>query len=290
MIWILIVNALLYVVTKYPRLVLDQNNFFFVRNTHKKEFIILRWIKKFVIKFFKVFLVRDKSNNLTLICFCNAILILSIFEVSQLVESLLISIAAACIFHYFVVAIPEERKKIFTVRKFSHLMQDFMQRDDCIYLINRTHSKEFEINKLDEYERERFTHNFLSKMSFPVGGKDNQFVLNDIRNPIKTGFVNKNDKMSDIWNIILEYDKNFLLEMKSIDLSTFPDLSISIDIFQSQYVNVVKFAKPNQWYWYFGYLNTRQNVIAEYVNTAGNYAHGHELRFRDYKGIKSIHI
>lgn len=284
MLWLVSLNIILFYLTKYPRRTLNQNSFFFTHNTHLTEGNLTKLGKRVVIKVLKPFLVRDKANNLSFICFCNSLAVLTIFDLSSTMESLVISLNAACIFHFFVVAIPNERNKVASLRKFSPIMQNFISREATLYLMLGYQPQEVDLTQWHKNEIERLKTKLISRMDTVVGG-DRPYVLDDLNTASQTGIVNPDAKFSTIWQIILNFDRDFFARMNQVDLTLFPDFSTSIELFYQQYFYLTDLSRQNLELFIGGYLIARQKVVAEYVNTAGNYSHGHENRFKSYEGI-----
>jgi hypothetical protein len=199
-------------------------------------------------------------------------------------ESLVISVNAACIFHFFVVAIPNERHKVASLRKFSPIMQNFIGRDDTLYLMLGYQPKDVDLTQWHKNEIERLKSKLISRMDTVVGG-DRQYVLNDLNTASQFGMVNSDAKFSTIWQMSLKFDRDFFTRMNQVDLTHFPDFSTSIDLFYQQYFYLTDLSGQKPELFIGSYLIARQKVIAEYVNTAGNYAHGHDNRFKSYDGI-----
>ncbi|EJC6922926.1 hypothetical protein QQ213_003913 [Vibrio vulnificus] len=284
MLWLVPLNIILFYLTKYPRRTLNQNSFFFTHNTHLREGNLTKLVKHVVIKVLKPFLVRDKANNLSFICFCNSLAVLAIFDLSNTMESLVISVNAACIFHFFVVAIPNERHKIASLRKFSFIMQNFIGRDATLYWMLGYQPKEVDLTQWHKNEIERLKSKLISRMDTVIGG-DRQYLLNDLNTASQVNVANPDAKFSTIWQIILKLDGDFFARMNQVDLTHFPDFSTSIELFYQQYFYLTDLCRQKPEPVIGSYLIARQKVIAEYVNTAGNYAHGHENRFKSYEGI-----
>ncbi|EOV1955796.1 hypothetical protein ACOEKA_002969 [Vibrio parahaemolyticus] len=199
-------------------------------------------------------------------------------------ESLVISVNAACIFHFFVVAIPNERHKIASLRKFSFIMQNFIGRDATLYWMLGYQPKEVDLTQWHKNEIERLKSKLISRMDTVIGG-DRQYLLNDLNTASQVNVVNPDAKFSTIWQIILKLDGDFFARMNQVDLTHFPDFSTSIELFYQQYFYLTDLCRQKPEPVIGSYLIARQKVIAEYVNTAGNYAHGHENRFKSYEGI-----
>lgn len=192
--------------------------------------------------------------------------------------------SAACIFHYFVIAIPNERQKVASLRKFAPIMRNLIERDDMLYLMLGYELEEVDLTRWHKNDIERLKSKLLARMDTVIGDH-RQYVLNDLKTASKLGFVKPDAKFSTVWELMLSYDQDFFARMSQVDLVHFPDLSTSIELFYQQYFYLTDMNKQSPELSISWYLIARQTVIAEYVNSAGNYAHGHENRFKSYRGI-----
>ncbi|ANQ23209.1 hypothetical protein BA893_16180 [Vibrio natriegens] len=290
MLWFIPLNILLFFLMAYPRRTLNQNSFYITYNPHLKENVVTKFFKKVIIKVLKPFLVRDKANNLSFWCFCNSLLAITTLDLSTIWESLLISVNAACIFHYFVVSVPNERYKIATLRKLYPIMDRFMSNDDMLYLLLGYKPEEVELNDWHKNDLERLKFKIIQRLEEPVGG-DRTCCLENWTNPPFTLFK-PHAPFLQFWELLVQLDRDFFSLLKSIDLSQFPDLTIAIEQFHQQHAlyRGEMFEDPKPERNYTGYLLHRQKIIAEYVNTAANYVHGQEKRFKNFKGVEKIPI
>lgn len=286
MLWLLPLNILLFYLTKYPRRVLNQNSFYFTFNTHLKERALTKLAKKLIIKLLKPFLVRDKANNLSLICFCNTLVILAAIDLSSSMEGLIISISAACIFHFFVVTIPTERKKIATLKTLSPIMQRFMSNDDELYLLIGYQSKDVDLTTWHPNDLQRLKAKLIQRMKEVVGG-NGKYMFQVFSEP-RFKSLGSGVKFNEAWSLLVSIDREFFSYIKEVDLTNFPDLFISVELFFQQYSHLTSNSggKHNPEDYYLPYLCHRQKLIAEYINSAANYTHGHEMRFMSYKGVQ----
>ncbi|KPL97776.1 hypothetical protein [Vibrio splendidus] len=290
MLWFVPLNILLFYLTKYPRRTLNQNTFHFtynssLKNTSFEESEVTKLIKKIIIKTLKPFLVRDHSNNLSLYCFCNSLLALIVLDLSSVLESLFVSINAACIFHYIVIAIPNEKHKVASLRKLSLIIKPFKYNDDTLYSMLGYQSESVDLSNFHTNDLERLKTKLAKRMDELVGGSHTYSIYNwDKLNILR---VKSDARFSQVWEYIIQYDGQFLTLVKDADLTLFPSLTIAIEHFYQQhnFLTTAEPSKTNPEVHYRGYLVARQNVIAEYINTAANYTHGHEQRFMNFKGV-----
>jgi len=205
-------------------------------------------------------------------------------------ESLIISLNAACIFHFFVVAIPAERQKIATLKTLSPIMQRFMSNDDVLYLLMGYQPKDVDLTTWHSNDRQRLKARLIQRMSELVGGHGKYMF--EVWSEPRFRTLGSGVNFSEVWDLLINIDRDFFLYIKEVDLTHFPDLSITIEMFYQQYSNLTRNAggKHNPEDYYLSYLSLRQKVIAEYVNSAANYTHGHESRFMSYQGVKGIPI
>ncbi|MEZ9145340.1 hypothetical protein AB4138_13095 [Vibrio sp. 10N.286.52.C3] len=206
-------------------------------------------------------------------------------DLSSVLESLFISVNAACIFHYLVLAVPNEKNKVASLRKLYPIMQRFKDNDDELYSMLGYQSRSVDLNDFHTNDLERLKAKLILRMDELVGGSRPHYIYT--WGSLYISEVNSNARFSQVWDSIVQLDGNFFKLVKEADLTLFPSLTIAIEHFYQQhsFLTTAELSKTKPEVHYRGYLVARQNVIAEYINTAANYTHGHEHRFMNFKGM-----
>ena len=280
MLTLVILNIVLYQLLWYPRRTLDMNSFYFSSYTHFKGSWLLKTLKYFVVLLLKPFLVNDKGNNISFMCFANSMSILLLFDVPSPLESLLLSINAASIFHYFVIIIPSEKLKLSAARDVATIVNNLAERDELFYKLLKYNpsllgNSSCEKNKLESL--------LLERMDTCLDLDLNSRTFIDLASPKTVSRLNDGVTLKQFWEHMIDLDRDFLARMFKEDLSLFPDLSLKLGDFYQRYsaFTGINEGRINSLAVY--YLIDRKHLIATFYNTAANYSCHPSQNFKNYK-------
>ncbi|WP_182029429.1 hypothetical protein [Vibrio sp. B1FLJ16] len=227
----------------------------------------------------KPFLVKDTSNNISLFCFINSLFLIFIFEPNKYVEGILLSINAACVFHYFVIILPSEKRKLVVSREIGIAIQNLKDRDGLLYsLLNY---QPILVNNC-EYEVHRLLEKLKSAMNVPIECEPKKHMFFKPNDPFTPYFVNPGGDFNVLWEQMVEWDRQFLVRMFSLDLSFYPELAVTLNTFHQQYCYFIGADQKQLDKQAVSYLTWRKHLIAVYTNSAGHYYYGWESRFKNY--------
>lgn len=238
-----------------------------------------------IIKCLQPFLVRDRLNNLALLMFILSVGFPTCFELNRVVESLMLSVAAACIFHFFIIIPTNERKKHAQSTAVRRLFFDLLLTDRMFLSYMGMDDFYTGVNDMSDSELLELDRQIDKKQGSPIGD------IGEIEDYSLMRFLEKSFCLDDITPEltfkelsarIIESDYIVLGEIEKCDLSCFPELADTIENFSFK---VKRIRSP---YFegdatYSKYIYAKHLLLAEFTNTAGVYLkHYFDPRFRYY--------
>ena len=282
MLFLIFLNVFLYYLVFYPRKTLQRDSFYFTSYKFFKGGVIKKNLTFLTVKIMKPFLVNDRANNISFLIFINSLLLLMFFDLIEPFKSIVLSVNAASIFHYFVIIIPTERKKLAVSRDICIIIGNLATRDELLYKLlgNEPNLLSHDVNELS-----KLTTLLRERMGTKINCDVNSGSYLDLSYPEGVQMLNPEGEFKVFWQEMVRLDKDFFRRIFNQDLSLFPELYLAINEFYTQYSIFINFKEDinSNTNSISFYLQARKRLIATFFNTAANYFPNGSTKYKNFK-------
>lgn len=282
--FLVVANLLIYKVTDKPKSVLfGKGSLKFYLNYTLKAHGLKKFLLRIAVAIFRPMLTDDRANVFSLLLFVNLSIILIFLNPNDYIKNVSYSVIGAVIFQYFVIMLPQEKKKVLGATSFMSSCRTMREREKVLFEVLGYKEPKLFVHALKDDDQD-FINKFVTalKTNSPIG-KLNGLHQNKIE-PYSGGYD----------RLVLPDRLNFVALLKFIheqdlgsiqvieqnpEIYLFDKMQSSLHDYKYQLGSLNYFDKQNPEDYavlYLRYLKGRQRFLVSYHRSAHNYIHEHD--------------